>query len=718
MSIVKPLNPMSETGVVVVNVPDIYEYKKVLGETVVAKDEAKISEINAGTYAQQAKEIAEALPETVNEYIEQNQDKLKGPKGDTGETGVAGPVGPQGERGLTGPQGERGEQGIPGIPGERGPEGQRGEKGDDGKSVSVIKIDNGARVTDGNGNVVDVLNGKDGEIPADKLAQIDQNTQALSDELLQIVRLTDKQNEIAEDVRLLKHFAKGELYTEYTDDSEAHEKVVPKSADMKALLNSVGGYARQGYNLLKIVDNATANYETRGVKAEVNNDATITIVGTATESGYGGTFKLITPIVVKAGTYTISCSKNIGIAFLNEWTSTGLARPADRQQMTVTLTEDKTVNRIAFTVVAGETYNETLSVQIEAGSVAHEWEAYTDKLVMATTNELVVKGANIWNAQSLKGSYYEKTTINGVKCEVVGQGLRLSGTPTITSGNVTTIGTPTSSGYSYPLENLCKNGDVIYAGLYRNGVYLKKAGLVYNDENGAKKYPTTSITVSENTKLCHAYLQLSVAEYQDGDYQLMVSVNAPITSATPYKPYHEPITILLPTTEQDGYSAGNVANERDFANGKRVKRVGKVDMSTLVFIPSSSIANGFICYSQYLPSDMKINYNRLQAKYSKVLTDVSMTDVKNNGDKTIGFNNSGNIYIYDTDFSNSNDLERALQGIYLYYELADYEETDLEDTVNPLIVEGNGSVEFVNTEQSKVPVPSSISYCVSTKEGL
>lgn len=167
-SIVKPLNPMSETGVVVVNVPDIYEYKKVLGETVAAKENAKISEKNAETYANKAKEIADALPDAVNEYIDENQDKLKGPKGDTGETGVAGPAGPQGERGEQGIQGERGLQGVQGVPGPEGPRGLQGLPGKDG---------------------ADGKDGKDGEIPADKLAQIDQNTETLNQELLQIQRL-------------------------------------------------------------------------------------------------------------------------------------------------------------------------------------------------------------------------------------------------------------------------------------------------------------------------------------------------------------------------------------------------------------------------------------------------------------------------------------------------------------------------------------------------
>lgn len=205
--IVQPLEPENVKDVNVVDVPPIFEYQKILGETIVAKDEAKVSEINANTYATQAKTIANNLPTLVNDYVAEHKEELKG--GD-GKDGVDGKDGKDGKDGINGVDGKsvtviKNDNGADvvdgygnvvtitnGADGKNGVNGADGADGKDGKSVSVTKIDNGARVTDGNGNVVDVLNGKDGEIPADKLAQIDQNTQALSDELLQILRIEGK----------------------------------------------------------------------------------------------------------------------------------------------------------------------------------------------------------------------------------------------------------------------------------------------------------------------------------------------------------------------------------------------------------------------------------------------------------------------------------------------------------------------------------------------
>lgn len=198
--IVQPLEPENVKDVNIVDVPPIFEYQKILGETIVAKDEAKVSEINANTYATQAKTIANNLPTLVNDYVAEHKEELKGGDGKDGKDGKDGVNGVDGKS-VTVIKNDNGADVVDGYgnvvtitngaDGKNGVNGQNGADGKDGKSVSVTKIDNGARVTDGNGNVVDVLNGKDGEIPADKLAQIDSNTELLNDELLQIQRLTE-----------------------------------------------------------------------------------------------------------------------------------------------------------------------------------------------------------------------------------------------------------------------------------------------------------------------------------------------------------------------------------------------------------------------------------------------------------------------------------------------------------------------------------------------
>ena len=55
-----------------------------------------------------------------------NTEGIQGPKGDKGDTGaqgIQGPAGPQGEQGIQGPEGPQGEQGVQGIQGEQGEQG-------------------------------------------------------------------------------------------------------------------------------------------------------------------------------------------------------------------------------------------------------------------------------------------------------------------------------------------------------------------------------------------------------------------------------------------------------------------------------------------------------------------------------------------------------------------------------------------------------------------
>lgn len=57
--IVKPIDPDNAKDVFVVSAPDLYEYQKILGQTVAAKDEALQHKINAGTEAAKAKQEAD-----------------------------------------------------------------------------------------------------------------------------------------------------------------------------------------------------------------------------------------------------------------------------------------------------------------------------------------------------------------------------------------------------------------------------------------------------------------------------------------------------------------------------------------------------------------------------------------------------------------------------------------------------------------------------------
>lgn len=79
-----------------------------------------------------AKQYADnQVPTTVETYVNEHKEELRGERGNTGPQGEQGPKGDKGDTGETGPQGPQGVQGEQGI---QGPAGPQGEKGADGKN--------------------------------------------------------------------------------------------------------------------------------------------------------------------------------------------------------------------------------------------------------------------------------------------------------------------------------------------------------------------------------------------------------------------------------------------------------------------------------------------------------------------------------------------------------------------------------------------------------
>lgn len=117
-----------------------------------------------------AKQYADnQVPDTVETYVNEHKDELKGDKGDTGDIGPQGPKGDAGPQGIQGPSGEKGEkgeigpQGPKGATGATGPQGIQGEKGDTGpqgpQGIQGPKGEQGEKGADGK-NGTNGVNGK------------------------------------------------------------------------------------------------------------------------------------------------------------------------------------------------------------------------------------------------------------------------------------------------------------------------------------------------------------------------------------------------------------------------------------------------------------------------------------------------------------------------------------------------------------------------------
>ena len=199
---------------------------------------------------------------------------------------------------------------------------------------------------------------------------------------------------------------------------------------------------------------------------------------------------------------------------------------------------------------------------------------------------------------------------------------------------------------------------------------------------------------------------------------------------TDFSPYHKKAyTIPQAIQSLDGYgwSVGSVYNYVDYENKKFYKCVNRVDLGTLDFIYGTfGNSNEYHIFRTSLISDMKKDENAylhtnnlLCSRY----TDISWSDLWSSGvDKAIT-QTSNNIGITDSSFTEAEAFKQSLQGVYLYYELAEPIVTDISDIIEdtfqePFNVESCGSLTFKNTNGDgyQVAVPSEVQYVISLKE--
>lgn len=175
-------------------------------------------------------------------------------------------------------------------------------------------------------------------------------------------------------------------------------------------------------------------------------------------------------------------------------------------------------------------------------------------------------------------------------------------------------------------------------------------------------------------------------------------------AATAYTPYHDPITYQLPYIEQDSWGIGDVHNERNFKDGKRIKRVARIDLGSLNWewgaswgrpiakLSEHTFFNGYtIVPSGLMCAEMTI------CSYAKQV---------NRG--LYGWNNGGThtIYARDNAVKSADDIPDfvdSVRGIYLYYVVDTPIETSLDQPPIHLSVSDGDTVTFNNAAQFDVP---------------
>lgn len=182
-------------------------------------------------------------------------------------------------------------------------------------------------------------------------------------------------------------------------------------------------------------------------------------------------------------------------------------------------------------------------------------------------------------------------------------------------------------------------------------------------------------------------------------------------TSTTYHPYRRneyPIPQAIKFLEGYGWSAGSVYNEVDFERKKFIKRVGRVDMGSLSWSYSTS---GNTYFSTRINDKSTVNiHNLLCGIYEEVAktgSNLGNMEMAPNGgtDRTA-------IYFRNDAYTDAPTFKSAMNGVYLYYELAEPVETDITDILEPFNVEDGGTITFHNSNGDgyRLPVPSKIKF--------
>lgn len=162
-------------------------------------------------------------------------------------------------------------------------------------------------------------------------------------------------------------------------------------------------------------------------------------------------------------------------------------------------------------------------------------------------------------------------------------------------------------------------------------------------------------------------------------------------------------------------SAGSVYDYIDINEGKLYRRVGAVDIGTFNwdnFVYGESTAFRSYDYTGKKPPGSTHKANIMCAEYETVSAAEIYDSTK---DKCIAVHNGMvGLLITDSSYTDVESFKQAMQGVMLYYELA---EPVIDDITIPteltdwLDVEAGGSVTFHDADESKqLPVPNAVSW--------
>lgn len=572
------------------------------------------------------------------------------------------------------------------------------------------------------------------------------------------VKLTDK--ELQRRVDALYSIGQGITHQFETDTDTAYQKAVPTGAKLMSV-KKVGGRSivfNQNFQPRKEINN--------GITATADSDGTITLNGTTTASYIN--FRDVTPEQNKIGKYAfklliLNNPDNISMkfGFLNRSNST----PAITSGSS-TVIYNQTQHEISLGkatgisgFVVGTVFNDVkIKIQIfdltqmfgsgNEPSTVEEFESmfpngyypYNEgELMSMSVNNVVEQGKNLFDCYGF--SCIAILNVNGERKLNNSYGTTISTIEPTNKIVVTQSQAPESviahsnnGWFCVGIKGMEQSKRYTFSFDFTTTKMLIQNPVLQILVNG--RFPEDAINISELNVKKRVSFTLEYTKVDDRQYiELRLSGMSGIfenfqldegSTATAYTPYYTPISYTIPQAIQNldgyGWSAGTARNYVDYENKRYVQCVQSVDLGTLTWTAGESVSFKIHHLAgQKLTKSYSIAPNFICPKYSTKTQNESWGKTSITGISATS-NVNGYIYVNDTSYTDATAFKQAMQGVILYYELANPIVTDIstmltDDFLRNLTVEAGGSITFKGgNDDYRIPVPSEEEYIVKLSE--
>lgn len=353
--------------------------------------------------------------------------------------------------------------------------------------------------------------------------------------------------------------------------------------------------------------------------------------------------------------------------------------------------------------------NEPTSVEeFEAMFPNNYYQYNAGEIITADTESVVEQGKNLFD--------YTDKIYHGANVSKIENGVIYTKQLLTTVLNI-----PTVVGSKYTLSFKVKSSGANQGGLRwslqkgKNTSYAHDSSLIKSEvgyaANAEYQAVATFVATTDFVSLCTIMLMVYDVQLENGD------------TATNYSPFYQ-TAYQIPEAIRNlpgyGWSAGTARNYVDYENKKYVQCVNSVDLGTLDWTSRLSTVDNSIYV--FISNDLNVNNrgnNGLCSHYDFVTSGIDAAIVKK--DKFFYYNPL-NIAFIDKSYTDAAAFKQAMQGVILYYELANPIVTDIstlipDDFLRNIEVEAGGSVTFKGGNDSyRIPVPSEEEYIVKLSE--